>query len=130
MQQAEGVQHGPGVLGVHPGHHQQLHPVLVLVAGLATVVVVVLAEVLTHVSYLWYVMRVREFIGSPFKVINQVCGGNTAIMMILGAILAIIGFIIGSQILWIIGLILLVVGAILFFVGRSRSRPVGGRYYY
>lgn len=50
--------------------------------------------------------------------------------MILGAILAIIGFIIGSQILWIIGLILLVVGAILFFVGRSRGSAVGGRYYY
>lgn len=51
-------------------------------------------------------------------------------MMILGAILAIIGFVTGIYILWIIGLILLVVGAILFFVGRSRARPVGGRYYY
>lgn len=41
-------------------------------------------------------------------------------MILLGAILAILGFIFGIYILWIIGLILLVVGLIMWFV------PMGG----
>ena len=41
-------------------------------------------------------------------------------MIALGVILAIIGFVFGIYILWIIGLILLIVGLILWFV------PVGG----
>ena len=46
-------------------------------------------------------------------------------MMILGVVLLILGFLIGSQILWILGIILVVVGAIFFLVGASH--PVGGR---
>lgn len=41
-------------------------------------------------------------------------------MIALGVILAIIGFIFGIGILWIIGIILLIVGLVLWFV------PVGG----
>ncbi|HEX6457671.1 MAG TPA: hypothetical protein VF032_02035 [Thermoleophilaceae bacterium] len=44
----------------------------------------------------------------------------------MGAVLAILGFIFGIYILWIIGLILLVVGLVMWFV------PIGGttrRYY-
>ena len=41
-------------------------------------------------------------------------------MIALGAILAILGFIFGIGILWIIGIILLIVGLVLWFV------PVGG----
>lgn len=47
-------------------------------------------------------------------------------MILLGAVLAILGFIFGIYILWIIGLILLVVGLVMWFV------PIGGttrRYY-
>jgi hypothetical protein len=47
-------------------------------------------------------------------------------MIILGLVLAILGFILGIQVLWIIGLILVLVGLVLWFV------PIGGttrRYY-
>jgi hypothetical protein len=47
-------------------------------------------------------------------------------MLILGLILAVIGFIIGSSILWIIGIVLIVVGAILWIAGAAGHR-VGGR---
>jgi hypothetical protein len=47
-------------------------------------------------------------------------------MLILGLILAVIGFVIGSSILWIIGIVLIVVGAILWIVGAT-GREVGGR---
>jgi hypothetical protein len=45
-------------------------------------------------------------------------------MFILGLILLILGFVLGSSLLWIIGAILMVVGAILWFA------PVGGRRIY
>ncbi|TDU89610.1 hypothetical protein EV138_3184 [Kribbella voronezhensis] len=47
-------------------------------------------------------------------------------MLILGLILLLLGFLLGVQILWILGIILLVVGAVLFLLG-STGRPVGGR---
>ena len=51
-------------------------------------------------------------------------------MLILGLILALIGFFTGIQILLIIGVILLIVGAVLFFVGRSGTSVGGRRYWY
>lgn len=50
-------------------------------------------------------------------------------MIILGVILLVLGYLLGIQILWILGIILLVVGAILALLGAI-GRPVGGRRYY
>jgi hypothetical protein len=47
-------------------------------------------------------------------------------MLILGLILLILGFVLGSSILWTIGIILLLVGAVLYILG-STGRAVGGR---
>ncbi|MGB3772171.1 MAG: DUF6131 family protein [Rhodococcus sp. (in: high G+C Gram-positive bacteria)] len=47
-------------------------------------------------------------------------------MLILGLILAVIGYFTGIQILWIIGIILLIVGAVLTVLG-AMGRAVGGR---
>ena len=50
-------------------------------------------------------------------------------MIVLGAILLILGFVLKIQILWTIGIILLVVGAVLWLLG-SVGRHVGGRRYW
>lgn len=50
-------------------------------------------------------------------------------MIVLGIILLVLGYLLGIQILWILGIILLVVGAILALLGAI-GRPVGGRRYY
>jgi Family of unknown function (DUF6131) len=50
-------------------------------------------------------------------------------MIVLGAILLILGFVLNVQILWTIGIILLVVGAVLWLLG-SVGRPVAGRRYW
>lgn len=50
-------------------------------------------------------------------------------MIVLGAILLILGFVLHIQILWTIGVILLVVGAVLWLLG-SIGRPVAGRRYW
>ena len=50
-------------------------------------------------------------------------------MIVLGAILLILGFVLNVQILWTIGVILLVVGAVLWLLG-SVGRPVAGRRYW
>ncbi len=50
-------------------------------------------------------------------------------MIILGAILLILGFIFGIQLLWIVGLILLIIGLVLFVAGRA-GRGIGGRAHY
>ena len=47
-------------------------------------------------------------------------------MIVLGAVLLILGFIFGINILWTIGIVLLVVGAVFWILG-SVGRPVGGR---
>ena len=47
-------------------------------------------------------------------------------MIVLGAILLILGFVLHISILWTIGIILLVIGAVLWVLG-SVGRPVGGR---
>lgn len=50
-------------------------------------------------------------------------------MIVLGAILLILGFVLHINILWTIGVILLVIGAVLWILG-SVGRPVGGRKYW
>lgn len=50
-------------------------------------------------------------------------------MILLGAILLILGFVLKVQILWTIGVILLVVGAVLWLLGAV-GRPVAGRRYW
>jgi hypothetical protein len=50
-------------------------------------------------------------------------------MIVLGAILLILGFVLKVQILWTSGIILLVIGAVLWLLG-SIGRPVGGRRYW
>jgi len=50
-------------------------------------------------------------------------------MIVLGAILLILGFVLKIQILWTIGIILLVIGAVLWLLG-SVGRPVAGRRYW
>jgi hypothetical protein len=50
-------------------------------------------------------------------------------MIVLGAILLILGFVLKIQILWTIGIILLVVGAVLWLLGAV-GRPVAGRRYW
>lgn len=50
-------------------------------------------------------------------------------MIVLGIVLLILGFILGSSILWIIGIVLIVVGAILAIAG-ALGHAVGGRRYW
>jgi Family of unknown function (DUF6131) len=50
-------------------------------------------------------------------------------MIIIGAILLILGLILGVPVLWTIGIIVLVVGAAFLLLG-SVGRPVGGRRWY
>lgn len=50
-------------------------------------------------------------------------------MIILGLVLLVVGYLLGIQILWILGLILVVVGAILVLLG-STGRAIGGRRHY
>lgn len=48
-------------------------------------------------------------------------------MLILGVILLVIGFLLGIQLVWILGVILAVVGAVLAITGTVGHRPIGGR---
>jgi Family of unknown function (DUF6131) len=50
-------------------------------------------------------------------------------MIILGVILALLGFLLAVPILWVIGLVLIAVGAILWIAGAA-GREVGGRRHY
>ncbi|WP_245714100.1 DUF6131 family protein [Nocardia vaccinii] len=50
-------------------------------------------------------------------------------MIILGIILLVVGFLLKSQILWIIGIAVLVIGLVLLALG-SMGRAVGGRRHY
>lgn len=51
------------------------------------------------------------------------------IMITLGAVLLIIGFVAKIAILWTLGVVLLVVGAVLYLLGAT-GRAVGGRRHY
>lgn len=46
-------------------------------------------------------------------------------MIVLGAILLVIGFILSIPLVWTIGVVLILAGAVLALVGRTR--PIGGR---
>ena len=50
-------------------------------------------------------------------------------MIVLGAILLILGFVLKIQVLWTIGIFLLVIGAVLWLLGAV-GRPVAGRRYW
>ena len=50
-------------------------------------------------------------------------------MIVLGALLLILGFLLDIGILWTIGIIVLVIGLVLFALG-SAGRAVGGRRHY
>ncbi len=50
-------------------------------------------------------------------------------MIVLGIVLLVVGYLLGIQILWILGIILVVVGAILVLLG-STGRAIGGRRHY
>ena len=47
-------------------------------------------------------------------------------MILLGALLLLLGFVLNVEILWVIGIVLSLVGALMFVLG-SAGRPVGGR---
>lgn len=51
------------------------------------------------------------------------------VVIILGIILLIVGFVFGIPILWTIGIVVLVIGLILMLLG-STGRAVGGRRHY
>jgi uncharacterized membrane protein len=51
------------------------------------------------------------------------------VVIILGLVLLLLGFLLKISILWTIGIILIVVGAVLFLLG-STGRAVGGRRHY
>lgn len=51
---------------------------------------------------------------------------GTLVMIILGVILLILGFVFGIPILWTIGIILIVAGAVLTILGAT-GRAIGGR---
>ena len=51
-------------------------------------------------------------------------------MIILGLILLILGLILGSGILWVIGLVLILVGALLWLLGSMNRAVMGRRHWY
>jgi hypothetical protein len=55
--------------------------------------------------------------------------GQGGIMIVLGIILLVVGWLIGIQILFTIGIILIVIGVILELLGAI-GRPIGGRRHY
>ncbi|MBO0865166.1 MAG: hypothetical protein J2P16_08860 [Mycobacterium sp.] len=54
---------------------------------------------------------------------------NGEVMIVLGIILLILGFVFSLHILWVLGIILLVIGAVFWIMG-SVGRPVAGRRYW
>jgi hypothetical protein len=52
------------------------------------------------------------------------------IMIVLGIILLVVGFLLGIHILWTLGIILVVVGVILVLLGSVGSPVLGRRHYW
>jgi len=50
-------------------------------------------------------------------------------VIVLGVILLVVGYLLGIQILWVLGIILVVVGVILLLLGTT-GRAIGGRRHY
>lgn len=51
-------------------------------------------------------------------------------MIVLGVVLAVIGWIVGIPVLWTIGLVLVVLGLILLAIGSAGRTIAGRRYWY
>jgi uncharacterized membrane protein len=51
------------------------------------------------------------------------------LMIVLGLILLIVGFVVGSGVLWSIGILLILIGAVLSLLGLI-GREIGGRKYW
>ena len=56
--------------------------------------------------------------------------GNLAIMITLGIILLVVGFLLKISVLWAIGIILVVIGAILALLGAAGRAVFGRRHYW
>ena len=52
--------------------------------------------------------------------------GSEGVVIVLGAILLILGFVLDVYLLWVVGVILLVAGAVFWLLGAV-GRPVAGR---
>lgn len=52
--------------------------------------------------------------------------GNEGVVIVLGAILLILGFVLDVYLLWVAGVVLLVAGAVFWVLGAI-GRPVAGR---
>jgi Family of unknown function (DUF6131) len=50
-------------------------------------------------------------------------------LVALGLVLLVLGFLLGIQILWLLGIVLLVIGVVLLILGGI-GHPVGGRQYW
>ena len=55
--------------------------------------------------------------------------GRQVVVVVLGVILLILGWLLGVSILWTIGIILIVIGLVLWILG-AMGRAVGGRPHY
>ncbi len=67
----------------------------------------------------------------PFRAPGRSGGGNQeSIMITLGIILLVIGFVTGISILWTIGIILVVLGAIFFLLGAMGHAVAGRKHYW
>ncbi|GAP47565.1 predicted protein [Streptomyces azureus] len=56
--------------------------------------------------------------------------GTEAVMLLLGIILLVVGFVTGISILWTIGIILAVIGAVLWIMGSMGHAVAGRRHYW
>jgi fatty-acid desaturase len=72
-----------------------------------------------------------SFPAAAERTVRQQSAGQKgqAVMLLIGVILLVIGFVTGISILWTIGIILVVIGAILWILG-SMGHAVGGRRHY
>jgi uncharacterized membrane protein HdeD (DUF308 family) len=64
---------------------------------------------------------------SPIESEHPATGGT--LVIVLGVVLLLIGFVANIAILWTLGIVLVVVGAVFFLLG-SAGRAVGGRRHY
>jgi Zn-dependent membrane protease YugP len=62
--------------------------------------------------------------------LNGRTGTGRTDVIILGAILLIVGFILAIPVLWTIGLVLIAVGVVLMIVGATGRAVAGRRYWY
>ncbi|OBI49166.1 hypothetical protein A5705_13870 [Mycobacterium sp. E787] len=65
-----------------------------------------------------------------FDLVGQSALKGRLIMIILGIILLVAGFLLKISILWTIGIILLVIGAILWILGSTGRAVAGRRHWY